>query len=113
MRKLVCIAIFAFLAVVEFRLIAPALTSNPARSSYRRNERVAALRAVEEHPSPEAREAFRAELKIESDHEMRQKLPWCIFVFVVFLTFDGVCVYFVARSWPNKALHATAATPGS
>jgi len=94
MRKLLYAVVFVVVLVVELFVSAqPLMTGNPARVSYRRKERFAALEAMATNRSPETEATFQNELRLASRYETRQKLRKCAAMFTAFLLLDAVCIY--------------------
>ena len=70
---------------------------NAARGSYRHDERAAALKAMDEHPSPETKAAMQRELHLNAEHIMHQHFIQGGILLAVFFVLDVVGYY----GWKN------------
>ncbi len=78
---------------------------NLERLSYRYQERIAALDALHEHPSPATQAAYQAESERAAKYVSHRNLVRAASVFAAFIVVDGVLIYVwkVSRRRPTAA----------
>jgi hypothetical protein len=111
MRTFLYTAVFTVVLLLELFVAAmPLMSGNPARVSFRHEERFAAWKAMGANRSPQTEAAFFNELRLASRYEIKQKLPKCAATFAAFLLLNAVCLYPYWRARhgkniPGPALH--------
>jgi hypothetical protein len=99
MRKSVKIALILLVLLAEFAWMAwPRISAHGmAGEPYRNRERFAALVASGEHPSPETKAAFDAEVALLDKHIAKRQFG----ILAVVLAIDAVGIYYFLRYAPK------------
>ncbi len=71
---------------------------NAAKVSYRREERAAASKALQENPSPATRAAFQEELRRAGRHVASRQFATAGVLFAILVALDVAAVYLVQRT---------------
>lgn len=100
MKKSIKIILIVVILVLEFAWATqPSISLHGAilDESYRHDERFATLVAWSDHPSPETKVAFDAEVKLLNEHMARRQVG----IWAVVLAIDAVGIYYLLRHTPK------------